>query len=54
MKLKTCFVWICLALVSVSCFEVDEAVPPYELPENVDTLMAIGQWLEVNGLPYQN
>ena len=38
MKLKACFVWICLALVSVSCFEVDEAVPPYALPENVDTL----------------
>lgn len=38
MKLKACFVWICLALVSVSCFEVDEAVAPYSLPENVDTL----------------
>jgi hypothetical protein len=38
MKLQACIVWICLALVSASCFEVDEAVPPYELPENVDTL----------------
>jgi hypothetical protein len=38
MKLKACFVLLCLALAAVSCFEVDEAVPPYALPENVDTL----------------
>ncbi|TFH23755.1 MAG: hypothetical protein E4H10_11630 [Bacteroidia bacterium] len=38
MNLKACFVLICLALAAASCFEVDEAVPPYMLPENVDTL----------------
>ena len=38
MNLKACIVLICMALAAVSCFEVDEAVPPYTLPENVDTL----------------
>jgi hypothetical protein len=38
MNLKACFLFICLALAAVSCFEADEPVPPYVLPENVDTL----------------
>ncbi|MDF1574587.1 MAG: HmuY family protein [Bacteroidales bacterium] len=38
MKWSVFGIWIILALGSVSCFEEDEAVPPYNLPEGVDTL----------------
>jgi len=38
MKLKTWCIWICLALLAVSCFEEDHPVPPYALPADVDTL----------------
>jgi len=38
MKGLTYICVILLALLTVSCFETDEAVPPYQLPEDVDTL----------------
>ena len=38
MRLMAFSVLIFLALAAVSCFEVDQPVPPYALPENVDTL----------------
>ncbi len=36
--MKHWYVWIGLTLLAASCFEVDEAVPPYALPADVDTL----------------
>jgi len=38
MKWKAYSVLIFVVLSAVSCFEEDQAVPPYELPANVDTL----------------
>lgn len=38
MKWKAYIVLIFFVLTVVSCFEEDQAVPPYELPENVDSL----------------
>ena len=38
MKLKALSLLLFFVLAAVSCFEVDEPVPPYQLPDNVDTL----------------
>ena len=38
MKWKAYSILIFFVLTVVSCFEEDQAVPPYELPENIDSL----------------
>jgi len=38
MRVKVFSIWIILVLVTASCFEADEPVPPYSLPAGVDTL----------------
>jgi hypothetical protein len=38
MNLRVTGIVLFFAMAAVSCFEADEPVPPYQLPENVDTL----------------